>query len=107
MEARGLRVGVKPRVVNPQDLDGTLDTVFTDDLGMKSAEVLNAKGGIVVATYDKDNERTARFFPADFLVAYLTGTAAKPQAATAKAAPSENDKAAADTAKASKPAAKK
>jgi hypothetical protein len=57
-----------PRALAHQDFEGTLDTLFVDDKGMKVAHALNAKGGIVIGTYNKENELTEVFLPAAFLL---------------------------------------
>ena len=80
-----------PRSPMPQDFEGTLDTLFVNDEGMKVAQVLNAKGGIVIGTYDKNNDLTELFLPADLLIE----TFAKPpeKKAEAKAEKAEEEKA--------------
>lgn len=70
MEIRTIKDGTYrgPRSPMPQDFEGTLDTLFVNDEGMKVAQVLNAKGGIVIGTYNKNNELTELFLPADLLI---------------------------------------
>jgi hypothetical protein len=69
MEKRSLLAGVSSRALAPLDLEGALDTMFVDELGMKVAHVINAKGGVVIGTYDKDNVKSEIFVPVDLLVA--------------------------------------
>lgn len=57
----------EPRPVAIYDLEGELDTMFLDEKGMKVAHVLGGKGGIVIGTYDKDNEMTEAFLSAALL----------------------------------------
>lgn len=70
MEIRTIKDGTYrgPRSPMPLDFEGTLDTLFVNGEGMKVAQVLNAKGGVVIGTYNKNNELTELFLPADLLI---------------------------------------
>ena len=82
-----------PRSPMPQDFEGTLDTLFVNDEGMKVAQVLNAKGGIVIGTYDKNNDLTELFLPADLLIETFAKPPEKKAEAKAEKAEAKAEKA--------------
>lgn len=51
------------RDLRMQDEDGTIDTVFRSDDGMKTMAIKNARSGLIITFYDKDNKATERFLP--------------------------------------------
>lgn len=71
MDTRTIVDSREARPPNPYDLDGTLDTTFVDELGMKTASVRTAKGGIIIGSYE-DNVLTEVFYSADLLVETFT-----------------------------------